>query len=286
MILLRQDASAGDGAASRRSCCGAPSALEFAPGAYVFPGGSVDARDADPASGGPGRTPAEFGRAARRAAGPRPGPWSAPRSGRRSRSPACCWPGRRTTTWSRDSAALAADRHALLDRVAPRSPRCSAAGAWCSAPTCSPRGPAGSRRRPRRAATTPGSSPPPCPRAGRHGGAGGSTRTRGIRVGGLAAARVGAGGGPGRPDDAAAADRGDPGRARRACRRIGHPGSPPGHHAAAAQADRRGRAGAAGAAAELGPARRGAARDRADAGHRRVPHAAGDLPAGAEPRRR
>jgi hypothetical protein len=31
-------------------------------------------------------------------------------------------------------------------------------------------------------------------------------------------------------------------------RRAGHPGSPPGHHAAAAQADRRGRAGAAGAA--------------------------------------
>ena len=34
--------------------------LEFAPGAYVFPGGSVDARDADPSVGWAGPGPADF----------------------------------------------------------------------------------------------------------------------------------------------------------------------------------------------------------------------------------
>jgi len=34
--------------------------LEFAPGAYVFPGGSVDARDADPGVGWAGPDPADF----------------------------------------------------------------------------------------------------------------------------------------------------------------------------------------------------------------------------------
>ena len=43
------------------------------------------------------------------------GPWSARRSGRRSRSPACCWPDPDSPAdLVSDSAALAADRHALL----------------------------------------------------------------------------------------------------------------------------------------------------------------------------
>ena len=112
VILLRQAHCDGGGVEAfllRRTA-----ELEFAPGAYVFPGGSVDARDADPASGGPGpaRPISPPCSTCRRTA---PGPWCAPRSGRRSRSPACCWPaGASPTGLVRDSAALAADRHALL----------------------------------------------------------------------------------------------------------------------------------------------------------------------------
>jgi 8-oxo-dGTP pyrophosphatase MutT (NUDIX family) len=38
-----------------------PAAMAFAPGAYVFPGGSVDAADGDPGIGWAGPDPAEFG---------------------------------------------------------------------------------------------------------------------------------------------------------------------------------------------------------------------------------
>ena len=38
-----------------------PAAMAFAPGAYVFPGGSVDAADSDPEIGWSGPDPAEFG---------------------------------------------------------------------------------------------------------------------------------------------------------------------------------------------------------------------------------
>jgi 8-oxo-dGTP pyrophosphatase MutT (NUDIX family) len=38
-----------------------PAAMAFAPGAYVFPGGSVDAADGDPGIGWSGPDPAEFG---------------------------------------------------------------------------------------------------------------------------------------------------------------------------------------------------------------------------------
>jgi 8-oxo-dGTP pyrophosphatase MutT (NUDIX family) len=57
VILLRQAASGVEVFLLRRTA-----ELEFAPGAYVFPGGSVDARDADEAVGWAGPDPADFGR--------------------------------------------------------------------------------------------------------------------------------------------------------------------------------------------------------------------------------
>jgi 8-oxo-dGTP pyrophosphatase MutT (NUDIX family) len=60
VILLRQDASAGDGGGVEAFLLRRTAELEFAPGAYVFPGGSVDARDADPGIGWAGPGPAEF----------------------------------------------------------------------------------------------------------------------------------------------------------------------------------------------------------------------------------
>ena len=85
VILLRQAASGVEAFLLRRTA-----ELEFAPGAYVFPGGSVDARDADESVGWAGPDPADFAPCStcRRTA---PGPWSARRSGRRSRNRACCW---------------------------------------------------------------------------------------------------------------------------------------------------------------------------------------------------
>ena len=87
--------------------------LEFAPGAYVFPGGSVDARDADPGVGWAGPGPGRFRRPARRAAGPGPALVCAAVRETFEES-GVLLAGRRTTTLVRDSATLAADRHALL----------------------------------------------------------------------------------------------------------------------------------------------------------------------------
>ncbi len=56
VILLRQGASGVEAFLLRRTA-----ELEFAPGAYVFPGGSVDARDADETIGWVGPAPADFG---------------------------------------------------------------------------------------------------------------------------------------------------------------------------------------------------------------------------------
>ena len=55
VILIREDASGIEAFLLRRTA-----ELEFAPGAYVFPGGSVDARDADPGVGWAGPGPADF----------------------------------------------------------------------------------------------------------------------------------------------------------------------------------------------------------------------------------
>ena len=74
VILLRQDVSADDGGGVEAFLLRRTSELEFAPGAYVFPGGSVDARDADPGIGWAGPGPADFAALLARAAGPGPGP--------------------------------------------------------------------------------------------------------------------------------------------------------------------------------------------------------------------
>src|ERR1700688_3875958 len=92
IILLRQG-SGVEAYLLRRT-----GALDFAPGACVFPGGSVDERDADPQIGWAGPPPAEIADPLGTSAD-RPGPWSARRSGRRSRSPACCWPVPRRRRW-------------------------------------------------------------------------------------------------------------------------------------------------------------------------------------------
>jgi 8-oxo-dGTP pyrophosphatase MutT (NUDIX family) len=61
VILLRQAADAGAGGVGFEAFLLRRTAeLEFAPGAYVFPGGSVDASDADPGLGWAGPGPAEF----------------------------------------------------------------------------------------------------------------------------------------------------------------------------------------------------------------------------------
>src|ERR1700746_3520500 len=87
--------------------------LEFAPGAYVFPGGSVDARDADHGAGWAGPGPADF--AALLGVPPD-----------RARALVCAavretfeesgvlLAGASRDDLVRDSAALAADRHSLL----------------------------------------------------------------------------------------------------------------------------------------------------------------------------
>jgi 8-oxo-dGTP pyrophosphatase MutT (NUDIX family) len=56
VILLYQAASGVEAFLLRRTA-----ELEFAPGAYVFPGGSVDARDADESVGWAGPDPVDFG---------------------------------------------------------------------------------------------------------------------------------------------------------------------------------------------------------------------------------
>jgi 8-oxo-dGTP pyrophosphatase MutT (NUDIX family) len=60
VILLRQDASADGGGGIEAFLLRRTAELEFAPGAYVFPGGSVDTRDADPGVGWAGPGPADF----------------------------------------------------------------------------------------------------------------------------------------------------------------------------------------------------------------------------------
>src|SRR6266513_4213998 len=113
VILLRQDASADGGGGVEAFLLRRTVELEFAPGAYVFPGGSVDARDADPGGGWAGPGPADF--AALLDVPPD-----------RARALVCAavretfeesgvlLAGASHDDLVRDSAALAADRHALL----------------------------------------------------------------------------------------------------------------------------------------------------------------------------
>ena len=60
VILLRQGAGAGSGAGVEAFLLRRTAELEFAPGACVFPGGSVDERDADPGIGWVGPAPEDF----------------------------------------------------------------------------------------------------------------------------------------------------------------------------------------------------------------------------------
>jgi 8-oxo-dGTP pyrophosphatase MutT (NUDIX family) len=114
VILLRQAADAGAGGAGFEAFLLRRTAeLEFAPGAYVFPGGSVDATDADTSLGWAGPDPAEF--AALLDVPPD-----------RARALVCAavretfeesgvlLAGASHDDLVRDSVALAADRHALL----------------------------------------------------------------------------------------------------------------------------------------------------------------------------
>ena len=108
----------GDGGGWRSTCCAASRRWRSRRAPCVFPGGSVDGRDADEevGLGGPGR-----GRVGPRSSTRRPswpGRWSARRSGRPSRSPACCWPGQSADSVVADTTGedWEADRHALLDR--------------------------------------------------------------------------------------------------------------------------------------------------------------------------
>ena len=98
--------------------------MEFAGGMCVYPGGGVDPRDFD-ARRRLGRTGAGgLGGAARLRRGRWPARWCAPRCARRSRSPACCWPGRTATTvvadttgedWEADRVALESRELAMTD---------------------------------------------------------------------------------------------------------------------------------------------------------------------------
>jgi 8-oxo-dGTP pyrophosphatase MutT (NUDIX family) len=108
VILLGQAASGVEAFLLRRTA-----ELEFAPGAYVFPGGSVDARDADETIGWAGPAPADFG-----------GLLDVPPD--RARALVCAavretfeesgvlLAGSSPADLVSDSAALAGDRHALL----------------------------------------------------------------------------------------------------------------------------------------------------------------------------
>jgi 8-oxo-dGTP pyrophosphatase MutT (NUDIX family) len=108
VILLRQVEGGVEAFLLRRTA-----ELEFAPGAFVFPGGSVDARDADPGIGWAGPAPADF--AALLDVPPD-----------RARALLCAavretfeesgvlLAGRSPDDLVRDEAELAADRHALL----------------------------------------------------------------------------------------------------------------------------------------------------------------------------
>src|SRR5437588_1916918 len=108
VILLRQAAAGFEAFLLRRTA-----ELEFAPGAYVFPGGSVDASDADPGIGWAGPDPADFAALL-----------DVPQA--RARALVCAavretfeesgvlLAGASHDDLISDSAALAADRHALL----------------------------------------------------------------------------------------------------------------------------------------------------------------------------
>src|SRR6266487_844910 len=113
VILLRQALPVDEGGGVEAFLLRRTAELEFAPGAYVFPGGSVDRSDADPGLGWAGPDPAEFAALL-----------DVPQD--RARALVCAavretfeesgvlLAGASHDDLVSDSAALAADRHALL----------------------------------------------------------------------------------------------------------------------------------------------------------------------------
>ena len=112
--------------------------MAFAGGMTVFPGGGVDASDRPAPDRWAGPNPQLVGRAVAGATPTWPAPSCRPRSGRRSRSAGCCWPGRHPAGLHRHRADVVARRRTLTDVLA-------AEAGWCCAPTCCAAGRAGSR---------------------------------------------------------------------------------------------------------------------------------------------
>ena len=126
------------------------SSMAFAPGAYVFPGGSVDPRDADLAVGWAGPSPADWGDGLRRRRGARP------RAGLRGRTGdvrgvrrAARRPGRGRDGRRHQGRRLGGRPGGAGATGARPWPSCWPGAAWCSAPTCSAPGRTGSPRRSR-----------------------------------------------------------------------------------------------------------------------------------------
>lgn len=139
--------------------------MAFAPGAYVFPGGSVDPRDGEAALAWSGPSPAEWGEAfgadetlARELV------CAAVRETFEETLVLLAGPTGETVVDDTRGDDWEADRQALLDRSQSFGGS-STAAASCCGPTCCARGPTGSLRRSSAGATTPGSSSPRCRRA-------------------------------------------------------------------------------------------------------------------------
>jgi glyoxylase-like metal-dependent hydrolase (beta-lactamase superfamily II)/8-oxo-dGTP pyrophosphatase MutT (NUDIX family) len=223
--------------------------LEFAPGACVFPGGSVDEGDTDPAIGWTGPSPADFaGRLGTSPERARALVCAAVRETFEESGVLLAGPKNPRDAVLDDSAALAQDRRALLDGsvslgdllrrrgLVLRADLLTPWARWIT-PELSPRRfdtwffatvlPSGQT-----AALAALAGP-------RRGGLG--TGFSGVGLGNLVAAVRGARRGPGRPDHPAAADGRDPGRAGGAPGRGRHPGRTQDDHPADARGDRRGR---------------------------------------------
>jgi len=112
VILLRQGAGASAGSGVEAFLLRRTAELEFAPGACVFPGGSVDERDADPGIGWVGPAPEDF--AAQLGVPPERAQALVCAAIRETFEESGALLAEDGSGLVSDSAALAADRHALL----------------------------------------------------------------------------------------------------------------------------------------------------------------------------
>ena len=131
VVVLRAPVESGAGAGVEVLMLRRVAAMKFAPGVYVFPGGSVDPADSGAELGWEGPDPAEFG--ARLGA-----------SAELARALVCA------------AVRETFEESGILLAGPP-------GGGPLAGRTCWSRGPGGSRPRPSRAGSTSGSSPPPCP---------------------------------------------------------------------------------------------------------------------------